>query len=183
MGRSRYRAGFASGFVARTSIAATVGGTASEIGGGKFANGAVTGAFVELYNELGHESQVEEREEYIKRQVLMIARDPNVTDEYRMEVLSLLLQDKITYQESAWDTASVGNSQQRAEFLGVTAADFNSFKITGRAWNIYGDMPASLAYQVRHTLLHETTHILTRNNLHSVGFDNPVGDMGYGYGR
>jgi len=36
--------------VARTSIAATVGGTASVIGGGKFANGAVSAAFVHLFN-------------------------------------------------------------------------------------------------------------------------------------
>jgi len=39
--------------VARTTIAATVGGTASEIGGGTFANGAVSGAFVHLFNAEG----------------------------------------------------------------------------------------------------------------------------------
>ena len=32
-----------------------VGGTASAIGGGKFANGAVTGAFVMLFNDLRHD--------------------------------------------------------------------------------------------------------------------------------
>ncbi len=35
-------------------MAAVVGGTASELGGGKFANGAVTGAFVHMYNAMGH---------------------------------------------------------------------------------------------------------------------------------
>ncbi len=40
----------AGGFGLRTSIAAVVGGTASEIGGGKFSNGAVTGAFVHMFN-------------------------------------------------------------------------------------------------------------------------------------
>ncbi len=40
----------ATGFTARTSIAAVVGGTASELGGGKFANGAVSGAFVHMFN-------------------------------------------------------------------------------------------------------------------------------------
>jgi hypothetical protein len=39
--------------VARTTIAATVGGTASEIGGGTFANGAVSAAFVHLFNAEG----------------------------------------------------------------------------------------------------------------------------------
>ena len=46
----------AGGFTLRTTIAGVVGGTASEIGGGKFANGAVTGAFVMMYNEMGHEN-------------------------------------------------------------------------------------------------------------------------------
>jgi len=67
--RGRYSAGFWSGFAAsffnpgttlggdgtggftlRTAIAAIAGGTASEIGGGKFANGAVSGAFVHMFN-------------------------------------------------------------------------------------------------------------------------------------
>jgi len=39
--------------VARTTIAATVGGTVSVIGGGTFANGAVSGAFVHLFNAEG----------------------------------------------------------------------------------------------------------------------------------
>ncbi len=38
------------GMEARTAIMAIVGGTTSEISGGKFANGAVTGAFIHLYN-------------------------------------------------------------------------------------------------------------------------------------
>jgi len=36
---------------ARVATAAAIGGTVSELGGGKFANGAVTGAFSRLYNE------------------------------------------------------------------------------------------------------------------------------------
>ena len=43
------------GFSLRTSIAAVVGGTASKIGGGKFSNGAVSGAFVHMFN---HEASV-----------------------------------------------------------------------------------------------------------------------------
>ena len=35
-------------------MSAIVGGTASELGGGKFANGAVTGAFVMMYNHMAH---------------------------------------------------------------------------------------------------------------------------------
>lgn len=38
------------GFAGRTMIMAVVGGTASQLGGGKFANGAVSGAFVHMFN-------------------------------------------------------------------------------------------------------------------------------------
>jgi hypothetical protein len=37
--------------VVRTAVAAVVGGTASAVGGGKFANGAVTSAFQHLFNQ------------------------------------------------------------------------------------------------------------------------------------
>ena len=64
----KFGAGFASGFVSsgfsvgkswgtvesRTFVMAMVGGATSEITGGKFANGAVTGAFVHLFNAEGH---------------------------------------------------------------------------------------------------------------------------------
>ncbi len=36
------------------AISAIVGGTASRLGGGKFANGAVSAAFVHMYNAMGH---------------------------------------------------------------------------------------------------------------------------------
>jgi hypothetical protein len=63
----KFGAGFASGFVtggfavnkswgtveSRTVVAALVGGVTSEITGGKFANGAITGAFVHLFNSEG----------------------------------------------------------------------------------------------------------------------------------
>lgn len=39
----------------RVSFGAIVGGTVEEIGGGKFANGAVTGSFTVLYNEMMHQ--------------------------------------------------------------------------------------------------------------------------------
>ncbi len=46
------------GKLARTLIMAIVGGTTSAISGGKFANGAVTGAFIHLFNaEMGAEAQ------------------------------------------------------------------------------------------------------------------------------
>ncbi|WP_072682471.1 FG-GAP-like repeat-containing protein [Arcobacter sp. LA11] len=38
------------GFILRTTIAGVIGGTASELSGGKFANGAVSAAFVHMFN-------------------------------------------------------------------------------------------------------------------------------------
>jgi len=46
------------GFVGRTAIMGIVGGTVSEISGGKFANGAVSGAFVHLFNNYGREDYI-----------------------------------------------------------------------------------------------------------------------------
>ena len=43
----------AGGFTLRTSIAAVVGGTVSQNTGGKFANGAVSGAFTHMFNAEG----------------------------------------------------------------------------------------------------------------------------------
>lgn len=43
------------GFVGGLVYSSVVGGTASVLGGGKFANGAVTGAFVYLFNEAAHQ--------------------------------------------------------------------------------------------------------------------------------
>lgn len=37
----------------RTAVSAIAGGTASVLSGGKFANGAITGAFAQLYNAEG----------------------------------------------------------------------------------------------------------------------------------
>jgi hypothetical protein len=43
--------------LSRVAVAAVVGGTASRIGGGKFANGAVTGAFVQALNHDGDHAE------------------------------------------------------------------------------------------------------------------------------
>lgn len=52
------------GPVGGTVIAAVVGGTLSKIGGGKFASGALSGAFVHAFNELMHGMQTSESGEH-----------------------------------------------------------------------------------------------------------------------
>lgn len=49
------------GRTAQVVAAAVVGGTAAELGGGKFANGAATGAFSYLYNAAAHEGDARSR--------------------------------------------------------------------------------------------------------------------------
>ena len=45
------------GVVLKTASAAVLGGTISEIGGGKFANGAITGAYGMLFNDMTHDKR------------------------------------------------------------------------------------------------------------------------------
>ena len=61
-------AGSAKTFEGKVAMNAIVGGTASELGGGKFANGAVTGAFVMMYNEMGHVTKKRIKELNVKIQ-------------------------------------------------------------------------------------------------------------------
>jgi hypothetical protein len=50
------------GGAGRVAAAAVVGGTASAIGGGKFANGAVSGAFIQMFNEEADHLSASEKE-------------------------------------------------------------------------------------------------------------------------
>jgi RHS repeat-associated protein len=56
--------GFEGAYAARVSIAAIVGGTASKLAGGNFANGAVSGAFVQMYNEEMHKPRYDPRRDW-----------------------------------------------------------------------------------------------------------------------
>lgn len=40
-------------FETKIALSAAIGGTAEALGGGKFANGAITGAYVMMFNHLG----------------------------------------------------------------------------------------------------------------------------------
>jgi len=51
-----YTTGKSNDPLAIMGIGAAIGGTAEALGGGKFANGAVTGAFVGLFNDMMHQS-------------------------------------------------------------------------------------------------------------------------------
>ena len=63
--------------VANTVAMATVAGTASELAGGKFGNGAMSGAFAYLYNELSEQSGEE-----AKRRLLGTVKGRGVNAEF-----------------------------------------------------------------------------------------------------
>ena len=62
-------------------LAGTVGGTVSEMTGGKFSNGAITGAFAYLYNQLSHAT-------YNRKTGQLYVRDADTGDEARGQFFS-----------------------------------------------------------------------------------------------
>jgi hypothetical protein len=74
-------------YYGRTFFAATVGGTASSIGGGKFANGAVSSAMVYLFNDVADTLKkltfAKAREHYIKntgKQISVLASSVDLSN-------------------------------------------------------------------------------------------------------
>jgi len=63
------------GLVLKMTSSAVLGGTISEIGGGKFANGAVTGAYSMLFNELSHPD--DDKNQVIAKKTNTIVDQPN----------------------------------------------------------------------------------------------------------
>jgi hypothetical protein len=163
------------GVTGRTLIMATVGGTVSQLTGGKFANGAVTGAFVHLFNA---ERVLESRKAYIENRAIMIARDPNISDEYRMKLLSLMIEDKLLYEENAWRTTKVGLEH----VFGTADIKSGIVRLTSRIWTHHNSHMLTVNSQIGHTLLHEVKHLLIETGSHPGGrykFDDDIRAMGY----
>jgi len=79
----------------RVAIAAVLGGTASALGGGKFANGAVTAAFLRLYNE-----EVHLRTRGISLRTVRLAVGPDIKD--AVAVISLNLDGSTITDYYVW---------------------------------------------------------------------------------
>ncbi|KAF0204074.1 MAG: RHS repeat-associated core domain [Bacteroidetes bacterium] len=88
----------------RIAISAAIGGTAEALGGGKFANGAVTGAYVMALNHMGQET-------------IRIGRVRKIEALYAK--LSELQQNK--GEHTAYEVTEVGNEENKMYFL-----DFDS---------------------------------------------------------
>ena len=169
--------GSASTFEGKVAMSAIVGGTAAELGGGKFANGAVSAAFVMMYNEAAHANEIE-RQAYLQRRALLIARDPNVPDEYRFKLLDTVVSDKLLYVENAWRRTANGLEN----VFGTADISSGIIRITSRSWNYWQDDVFSLGRQVDKTLLHEIKHLILGTPNHPGGrnhFDDDIKAMGY----
>lgn len=64
------------GRAGKIASSAVLGGTVSEIGGGKFANGAITGAFSMMFNDLMHSYKVTRRFRFKAISQVPFDRDP-----------------------------------------------------------------------------------------------------------
>jgi len=170
------------GINSNTQMAITViiGGLVSKASGGDFYQGAMSALVVYLYNKMGHES----RKDIVLKRARALLKNPAVLKKYKIVLEKLLNSNSVLYVDKLITTASVGNLQKKAEFLGVTAKDFSYIKIGGKCFDYWISIgkPEMIGYQLDHTILHEVKHVMIRNNKHMPGFDKEIGDMGFGYG-
>lgn len=108
---------------------AVLGGTISEIGGGKFANGAVTGAYSMLFNEVMHRAFTDRQlkkiyDAYPKPYEYGGISRENLYDEIGGDVLDIYLEykDKEGYVESMENTCAIRLSR---------ALNYSGFSIPG----------------------------------------------------
>jgi hypothetical protein len=144
--------GFASGFVSslggsltpsdwsagvRAIAGAALGGTASALGGGSFANGAITGAFVVLFNHVAHEMQ-EPQGKTTTRKILASADIPSKEQAYGSQDCWLLNAEAIDESFGGnWTKSKMELWFTKGdEFVDVIAWDLYAEK-TGRTVHIY----------------------------------------------
>jgi hypothetical protein len=156
----RYSAGFWSGFASsalspligsarsfegKVAMSAIVGGTASALGGGKFANGAVSAAFVMMYNEWAHDRQA-----LVVDRAKRILQTSSISQKIKNRLHYLLSRNKVLYVDS-YDKPSAGwkdGIYRGWSRHGVIA-------LTSALWNSDGTVNE---YQLTETMLHEMTH-------------------------
>ena len=156
--------------VARTTVSAVVGGTVAEIGGGKFANGAVTAAMVHLFNdEASHGAAQESKDHRIGIGVHFDGPDDKIghafvvltTDEGRTIVRGFypsalagkdgLIVDDIGKYNDIIDGKAIG----RIEYHDITQTQFRAatktivdFKMNGTNYNLVSCNCADFAARV-----------------------------------
>jgi hypothetical protein len=139
------------GIALQTAVMGAVGGTASELSGGSFASGAITGAFVQLFNHSMHE----------------LSNRPKLILERSVKALKALARNEgidhfyENYQETLM--ASGLSLEKIQEIAASLKSDTN---IEGGGLSTGGKWSSREKYQI--TLSHEKEIILIRLNLNKV---------------
>ena len=106
----------------RVAVSAALGGTAEKLGGGKFANGAVTEAYVVMFNDLWHEFQ-QKRIEKIYMETMYEKHKQQKTN-WCAFVIAQTVGDR--YGPNGWVQAEYANS-----YYGEHGIPYNSNEPTG----------------------------------------------------
>lgn len=111
---------------ARAATAAVVGGVSAELGGGKFINGAVTGAFSRLYNDEMHPRQ---------------KRAHKLAERARNRLLAGAQDGHITWEEAtAWwrhgNGAALSADLSKIDLSGINVSDFPGGIGSSKAFNL-----------------------------------------------
>ena len=125
----------ASTFEGKIAMNAIVGGTASELGGGKFANGAVSAAFVMMYNEMAHAKSLQSKYKALKARVQnAFSNNKNAIVDLSNADLKIMAQ--IAHNKAVSSTDSyIGAMGRGADtFLRDFGYSSNSFKALGSTW-------------------------------------------------
>ena len=124
--------------IEKIAISAAIGGTAEALGGGKFANGAVTGAFVYLLNHLAHSTQRE------------IARKKIIEDIANLTGLSTTVIEEsmkfayITTDQLRDELLAAGNSTKQVDEVLSRTAKTGGIARIGSRLLFYGQVGYSL---------------------------------------
>ena len=189
-----FRAGFFSGLssaldigtvgygtiVGRTVIMAVVGGTASVLGGGKFANGAMSGAFVHLFNaEMEHDRQ----ELLLKRARAILADPKNLPAKYISTLKRMIDDGRLLYEKNYMRTVTLpdGTSGLRSVY-GTADIKTGTIRITSliwHNWNAKGLPYDDLIGQIDYDIIHELQHIMIHSALHPPTFETNINNWGW----
>ena len=158
--------GGAQGFFARTATAAIAGGTASELTGGKFANGAITAGFAQMWNAEGVHT-------WIAKGALGMVLGENQAESYWTRRRAISIQQVLSPDERALNSRTVAvmfvrDSLGNTQYLVATSG--KDLTLTGRQLaELYpyteievkgkvGNPPSSIAYHAE-IKLYEYAHL------------------------
>jgi hypothetical protein len=97
-------------FGTKVAMSAVIGGTAEKLGGGKFANGAVTGAYVMMFNHLMHPPQTK---------VTLQPLDENQREELQLRIKEATFRHRASWAKYNESMDSAPNWEVSMDISGV----------------------------------------------------------------